>query len=150
MRLRLRAGLRALLRNCRGFGRRDDAAIQPGLCRAIARTRRTSIGIRIQPLNDPNAPVVLTIINLLPTEIDLGISSDNTATRRQLTLQGSLVVTKNGQKIADRALVARAPYNVLISQYATIVARENAERQAVNDLARQIETQIAVLLKDMP
>lgn len=97
--------------------------------------------------NNETASMALTINNLLAAEVDLGLASDNTATRRQLTLQGRMILTKNGVTIADRDIVTRTTYNVLVSQYGTIVSRDSAIRQAVEDFARQVETHAALLLR---
>lgn len=87
----------------------------------------------------------LVFNELSETEIDLGIAPDNTATRRQVTITGVLVITRKGEIILERKLTSRATYNVLVSQYGTIVSKENAQKQAIDDLARQIEIQTTLL-----
>lgn len=84
------------------------------------------------------------------SEIDLGISSDNTSTRRQITVTGQLRLMKKETVILDRLIVARTTYNVLLSQFGTNVSRDNALDLAINDMARQIETQTLLTLKAQP
>lgn len=75
---------------------------------------------------------------------NLGVAPDSTATRNQLTITASLVMTRDNQTVLSRTLVSRATYNVLLSQYTTIVSENAAREEALSDLARQIETQVAI------
>lgn len=96
--------------------------------------------------NDDIGAYVVRIDDLTSNEFDMGVSPDNTATRRMTTVSGSLVLTKDGVEIFRRPLIARATYNVLVSQYATIVASDSAQRQIVDDIAQQVETQTVLAL----
>lgn len=96
--------------------------------------------------SDDGGAYALRIDNLNSAEFDMGVSPDNTATRRMVTVSGALVLIRDGQEILRRPIVARATYNVLVSQYATIVAGDSAQRQIVDDLAHQIETQTMLIL----
>ncbi len=92
----------------------------------------------------------LKVENLRVTEVDLGIAPDNTSTRRQLTVLGSLRLYEDDKTVLDRQIVARTSYNVLLSQYGTNVSRDNALSLAINDLARQIETHSLLAIKSRP
>lgn len=91
----------------------------------------------------------LVLAEMVATEFDLGLAPDNTATRRQLTLTGRMLMTRDGEALIDRTIVARTTYNVLISQYGTTVSRDSAERQVIGDLVRQIETQVALTARGL-
>lgn len=92
----------------------------------------------------------LIVENLRYSEVDLGIASDNTSTRRQLTVMGTLQLTDKDTIIMSRSVVARTSYNVLLSQYGTNASRDSALNLALNDLARQIETHSLLTIKGRP
>lgn len=89
----------------------------------------------------------LTIPTIAVSEIDLGIAEDDTATRRQLTMSVGITLSRDGKQLLARTLTGRTTYNVLISQYTTIVSQDAARRIVIEDLARQIETQIVLTLR---
>lgn len=90
----------------------------------------------------------LNVLNFNITEIDLGIAPDDTSTRRQLTASGILRLRDSNNTIMiDRRIVARTSYNVLISQFGTNVSRDSALENALNDMARQIETHSLLAIK---
>ena len=96
--------------------------------------------------SDTAGGLELTIPGVALSEIDLGIAEDNTATRRQLTMSVGLKLSRDGKEILARTLVARTTYNVLVSQYTTLVSQDAARRMVIEDLARQIETQIVLAM----
>lgn len=80
------------------------------------------------------------------SELDITKTSDST--RAQLYLSTSLVLKDKGeQEVLTRSLTAVTSYNILDSQFTTRVAEEAARRQALDDLARQIETHILLYFK---
>lgn len=80
-------------------------------------------------------------INESRTELDITKTSDST--RAQLYLTTSLTLKdKAGNELIQRSITAVTSYNILDSQFTTRVAEESARRQALDDLARQVETQI--------
>jgi len=97
----------------------------------------------------PNTPLYTlkaTPISEGVANIDLTINSE--ATRRQLRLSTTmnLLDQKTGAKLLTRNLSAVTSYNVLESEYSTIVTEQSAREAALNDLARQIEQQIVLYL----
>ncbi len=85
---------------------------------------------------------------LVLTEFDLGLAPDNTATRRQLSVASGMTLKNGDTVLTTRKLTANSTYNVLVSQYGTIVSRQNAEKQVIEELARQIEMHTTLYLKD--
>ncbi len=79
-------------------------------------------------------------------DLDVTISSD--ATRAQLTLSTTigLVDNKTGETVLTRSLKSSVSYNIMGSEFATRVSEQNTRENALNDLARQIELQIALYL----
>jgi len=80
---------------------------------------------------------------------DLDVTTDSESTRRQiiLTTTLNLVDIGTGENVLSRPVKAITSYNVLGSQFTTRVSENDAREAALEDLARQIETQIALYLK---
>jgi LPS-assembly lipoprotein len=80
---------------------------------------------------------------------DLDITTDSESTRRQiiLTTDMNLVDIASGENVLSRPVKAITSYNVLGSQFTTRVSENDAREAALEDMARQIETQIALFLK---
>jgi len=91
----------------------------------------------------------LTIGAVQQVRRDLDITLESEATRKQIKLTADLTLTdiKDGRIVLARTLTAITSYNVLGSQFTTRVSEADAKEAALNDLARQIETQIALYLK---
>lgn len=79
----------------------------------------------------------------------LDITVDSESTRRQITVHTaiSLIDLNDGTAVLKRDLSSLTSYNVLGSQFTTRVSENDAREAALADLARQIETQIALYLK---
>ena len=77
------------------------------------------------------------------------ITRDSEATRRQLELNTTMKLTDrtSGEVVLERALNSIASYNVLSSEFSTLVTEQNARDDALSDFARQIEREIALYFK---
>lgn len=98
----------------------------------------------------PTAPThTLTIDNLKEGEYNLDITRASEATRKQIRLTASMVLTDRatGTQVVARQLTAITSYNVLGSQFTTRVSENDAREAALSDLARQIEAQTALYFK---
>ena len=91
----------------------------------------------------------LTISPLQETISDFDITVDSDATRRQLKLSTTLTLQdkKTNKTLLSRPLSATTSNNVLVSEFSTLMAEQNAREAALNDLARQIEMQLALYFK---
>ena len=80
---------------------------------------------------------------------DFDITQDSEATRRQLRLNSVMVLINNETKqaILSREITAIASNNILESEFSTLVTEQNARDNALDDLARQIERQLALYFK---
>lgn len=90
----------------------------------------------------------LAIDKIVQSESDYDVTIESEATRRQLTLYATVQlmdVTKT-EPLFRRELRTVTSYDVIGSQFTTRVAEEDARKAALNDLARQIETQVALFL----
>ena len=90
----------------------------------------------------------LHVTPIQETSSDLDITKSSDTTRAQLRLQTSMVLNaQDGTEILSRDLQSITSYNILGSEFATRVTKENARKNALEDLARQIELQITLYLK---
>lgn len=98
----------------------------------------------------PSSPTYeLKVTEIIEEIRDLDITVDSEATRKQITLntEMELVDTATGKTVLSRSLSALTSYNVLGSQFTTRVSEDDAREAALADLARQIETQVALYFK---
>lgn len=93
-----------------------------------------------------NAPYRLKIDRINESVSDFDITIESEATRRQLRLTTKMALydTQNDTKIMERSLVAITSHNVLESEFSTLVTEQSARDAALNDLARQVERQLAL------
>ena len=77
---------------------------------------------------------------------DLDITKSSSATRAQLQVNTTITLSdsKTGSILLKRDLRALTSYNILQSQFTTRVSEDDAQRSALDDLARQIEQQLAL------
>lgn len=77
---------------------------------------------------------------------DLDITQESEATRSQITLRTEikLIDLATRQELLKENLRTTTSYNVLSSQFATIVSERDARETALNDLARQIEMRLSL------
>jgi len=92
----------------------------------------TNYHLKITPINE--------------TTYDFDITVESEATRHQLKLNTtmSLIDNRTKQTILTRNLLSISSYNVLQSEFSTIVTEQSARENALNDLARQIERQLSL------
>ena len=94
----------------------------------------------------PDYQLTVGKLNEKKTAFDITVESE--ATRYQLKISTSLdlIDLKNGENVLKRSLNAVSSYNVLESEFATRVSEQNAREAILNDIARQVEQQIALYL----
>ncbi len=83
------------------------------------------------------------------TTSGLDITKSSTTTRSQIRLTTTMTMTEiaTGRTVMTRSLVAINSFDVLQSQYDTRVSEESVRNNALDDLARQVETQLALYFK---
>lgn len=83
-------------------------------------------------------------------EIDLDITKNADATRGQIRLSVNykLIDTATRQVLLQREALSIASYNILSSEFTNRVSKQNTRENALLDLARQIEQQVALYLKN--
>ncbi len=99
---------------------------------------------------DPLYSLSIGKVNEQSLDLDITISSETTRKQIRLNMVMNLIDLKTGKSALTRNLTAITSYNVLDSQFTTRVGEADAREAALNDLARQIETQISLFLKRGP
>lgn len=108
---------------------------------------RNALIDRLYAHGRPAAPrYTLTIAPVNQKKRDLDITKSASATRAQLRLDTTMTLSDNvdGKVLLKRDLLAITSYNILQSQFTTRVSQDDAQRSGLDDLARQIEQQLAL------
>lgn len=98
----------------------------------------------------PSSPRFRLNVSTIQEQIAyLDITVDSESTRRQITVRSTLqlIDLSTGATVLSRNVSAISSYNVIGSQFTTRVSENDAREGALADLARQIETQVALYLK---
>ncbi|MEM6781344.1 MAG: LPS assembly lipoprotein LptE [Pseudomonadota bacterium] len=87
----------------------------------------------------------LLVSPLTETETNLDVTIESENTRAQLRIDTQIqLMDGNGDIVLTRNIRAFNSFNVLGSQFTTIVSERDAREAALNDIARQIETQLVL------
>jgi LPS-assembly lipoprotein len=141
-------GFRPMLKN------EDDTVVREqlasigvvGLDGRLGQLVRTALIDELNPTAVPVRNRYKLAVRLARRSSALGIQLDNTITRYNLTLTASFeLLEPAGNEILYSSTVRRvASYNVTRAPYATLVAEQDAERRAAEEIGRDISTLLAV------
>lgn len=114
----------------------------------IGQTLRNELIDEINPTGIDAAAVYRLEIDTETAENALLIQLDDTATRYDLSLAANFrIVRKTDAAVLYRSAVRRvASYNVRDEPFATLVARQDAERRAAREIAREIRARLGLWL----
>ncbi len=92
------------------------------------------------------APYLLEVGDLKEALRDLDITVRSDATRGQLRISATFTLRDRHEDVVvlGRELSAITSYNILSSEFTNRVSEDNARLNALDDLARQIELQVAL------
>lgn len=107
---------------------------------------RNALIDRLHASSEPESTLyTLKIEPLIETNKELDITKSSEATRAQLRIKTHMVlVDKNGNHLVSRDLSSMSSYNVLESEFATRITENAARENAINDIARQVERNLAL------
>ncbi len=96
-----------------------------------------------------NSKYTLNITNVTEKIDNLDITKSSDTTRSQLAMSATmtLVDAQSGEQLLNRKLRASSSFNELGSEFATRVSEQNTRENALHDLARQVENNIALYIK---
>lgn len=109
---------------------------------------RTALERRFSPNGQQSAQQYKLAIMLGESISQLAVEQNAFATRANLILTATynLVRTQDGYQYPTGSLTAVSSYNILASNYATRAAELNARERAIETLANDLRTRIAILL----
>lgn len=108
---------------------------------------RNALIDRLYSHGRPAAPAyTLTVSKLRSERRDLDITRTSSTTRAQLRVETTMTLKDNATRevLLTRDLTAITSYNILQSQFTTRVSEDDTRRSALDDLARQVEQQLAL------
>lgn len=102
----------------------------------------------LNPLGRPASPDYLLRVRLDEFAEEQALRTDETATRVSLTLTAAFALFAGDAKEPVFQGVSRTTtaYNLLDSPYATLTSADNARARALDDIAREIHSRLAVYL----
>ncbi len=112
-------------------------------------TLRNALIDRFYHNGTPDNPPYLLKIVLTANSRDLAIRKNDTTTRAQIVYRADYaLLERDSQRVVDSGSVrAIGSYNILESQYTTIVTQERASQQALEELADKLTLRMGVVLE---
>jgi LPS-assembly lipoprotein len=98
---------------------------------------------------NPVKPAQRLEVTLTSSLGGLLVQPDAAITRYNYRLAGAykLVDTKDGHVLTEGHVYGQSAYNVVTSEYATVVAQRDAERRAAQNISEELATRIALYYK---
>ena len=100
----------------------------------------------LNPAGRPADPLYRLRVDLREREEELGIDKTDSATRANLfiTANFSLLPADGGDPLLDRRVGLITSYNILLDEFATLTAQNDARERALRQLGSDIRTQLAL------
>ncbi len=101
----------------------------------------------INPHGEPSNPAYMLVVSKLSEAIsDLDITETADSTRAQIKIDTTIALMdpQTQKPVFSRTIRSISSYNILSSEFATRVSEQNARENALIDLARQTQTQLAL------
>lgn len=96
---------------------------------------------------NPRYMLAVAPVSESTSNLDITIDSDSTRGQLKISTSFTLVDNQTGEEILARRVQSIASYNILDSEFTNRVSEQNTRENVLNDLARQIEQQIALYFK---
>jgi LPS-assembly lipoprotein len=105
---------------------------------------------RLNPYGKPGDPKYVLSVTLRETRERLFLEKDETATRANLTLRANFVLRRvsDGEIVAEGLSRAVSSYDILSSQFASVVSEEDARVRGARTVSDDIRTRLALALSD--
>jgi LPS-assembly lipoprotein len=134
------------VRNSEVLSRVQVGSIEPGM---VGYDVRNGLLDQINPDGEPAQPLHRLEVSLTPNLSGLLVQPDAAITRYNYTLLGRyrLIDLATGKVEAQGDVTGTSAYNVVTNEYATVVARRDAERRAAHSVSDGIALRVAVFLK---
>jgi len=112
----------------------------------IGQILRNNLVDRLTPTGEPDRPRWRLAVRLAVAKQGLLISKDESITRFNLNIIANFVLYETGsnREVTRGQSRTFASYNVVTSQFATLIAEKDAETRAVREISDDIRTRLAV------
>lgn len=126
----------------------SSVSIEPIKDRIGQRLRNHLIDI-INPAGRPSKAEYSLSIDLKESKQTLAVQKTEIATRANLSFTARFGLTRRGQSdtLLNGQSTSVTSYNILSSEFATLVAERNARDRAVRELSIEIANQLAIFLR---
>ena len=104
---------------------------------------------RLNPYGKPEEPKYALSVALTETRENLFLEKDETATRANLTLKASFILRRvdDGTVVVTGFSRAISSYDILASQFASVVSQEDARERGARAISDDIRTRLALALQ---
>jgi LPS-assembly lipoprotein len=111
---------------------------------------RNDLIVRLNPNGEPSRPTYTLTVGLSVASTGVSLSRDNTTSRTSITTTAkyTLVDSATGKALFSATSRATDAYDVLISDYATLVSRDDAVARAIREVSDDVRTRLAVYFQD--
>jgi len=113
--------------------------------------QKLAIGLRqaFNPAGEPAPQRYLLRVLLETTRLDLGVLPQGLGTRARFEVLAnfSLADVSNGAQLFSASSHAAESFDILANHYANVVAEEDARERAVEEISRDIATQLTLFLQ---
>lgn len=112
----------------------------------VGQQLRNELLDRLNPYGQPDRPLYRLTVDLQEGQQNLSIRKDDSSTRANLIIasQFRLYNIQTNQQITGGNFRSVNSYDILTSEYATQVARENARKRGAQQIAQHIETRLSL------
>jgi LPS-assembly lipoprotein len=111
---------------------------------------RNFLVTNLNPSGQPSQPIYALNVSLGVASTGVGLSRDNTTSRTSITTTATytLVDSASGKAVFSAVSRATDAYDVLLSDYATLVSRDDAVNRALREVSDDIRTRLAVYFQN--
>ena len=115
----------------------------------VGRDVRDTLLDQVNPNGEPDAPLQRLEIGLSESLGGLLVQPDAAITRYNYTLVAAykLIDIQTGKVALQGQVIGVSAYNVVASQYATVVARRDAQRRAAESVSNELSLRLALYFK---
>lgn len=110
---------------------------------------RNQLRDEINPYGRPSSPRYRLDVRLSETRRELGLREDDVRTRANLAIGASytLVALADGKAVLSGQTRTTSSFNLLLNDYATLVAEQDARSQALREIGAEIRTRLALYFR---
>ena len=104
---------------------------------------------QLNPRGRPTSPGYLLAVSITESQQELGIRSDDTATRANLRINADMILDSaiDDEPLLRRRLNTVTSYNILDDEFATLSSERAARDRALRQLSEDIRTQLALYFR---